>query len=228
MKKIKHQLVKGVVKEVAPRIYCVIVDDNYDRAMLFCRYQEYYESPYKKFRGKKFSWMEYMREYKIFWKKDVFTYPEDWSGYNIPSNILEGGIDAFYKETEYDVIMNDVFFHCSIDSQNKNDGQRCDWYLIGASSKDLKTMDHEIAHGLYFTNNTYKKIVDVLIKNIKPTHYDKLKKKLIKMGYVNDKKIIDDEIQAFMSTGLYNGLDTKELKKYEKEFKKNFKLLKNV
>jgi len=219
MKKIKHQLVKGVVKEVAPRIYCVIVDDNYDRAMLFCRYQEYYESPYKKFRGKKFSWMEYMREYKIFWKKDVFTYPEDWSGYNIPSNILEGGIDAFYKETEYDVIMNDVFFHCSIDSQNKNDGQRCDWYLIGASSKDLKTMDHEIAHGLYFTN---------IIKNIKPTHYDKLKKKLIKMGYVNDKKIIDDEIQAFMSTGLYNGLDTKELKKYEKEFKKNFKLFKNV
>ena len=227
MKKIKHQLVKGVVKEVAPRIYCVIVDDNYDRAMLFCRYQEYYESPYKKFRGKKFSWMEYMREYKIFWKKDVFTYPEDWSGYNIPSNILEGGIDAFYKETEYDVIMNDVFFHCSIDSQNKNDGQRCDWYLIGASSKDLKTMDHEIAHGLYFTNNTYKKIVDVLIKNIKPTHYDKLKKKLIKMGYVNDKKIIDDEIQAFMSTGLYNGLDTKELKKYEKEFKSNFKKFKN-
>jgi len=91
----------------------------------------------------------------------------------------------------------------------------------------LKTMDHEIAHGLYFTNNTYKKIVDVLIKNIKPTHYEKLKKKLIKMGYVNDKKIIDDEIQAFMSTGLYNGLDTKELKKYEKEFKSNFKKFKN-
>jgi len=227
MNKIKHPLVKGIVKEVAPRIYCVIVDDDYDRAMLFCRYQEYYESPYKKFRGKKFSWMDYMRHYKNVWKKDVFTYPEDWSGYNIPSNVLEGGIDAFYKETEYDRIMNDVFFHCSIDSQNKNDGQRCDWYLIGASSKDLKTMDHEIAHGLYFTNNTYKKIVDVLIKNIKPTHYDKLKKKLIKMGYVNDKKIIDDEIQAFMSTGLYNGLDTKELKKYEKEFKSNFKKFKN-
>jgi hypothetical protein len=43
------------------------------------------------------------------------------------------------------------------------------------------------------------------------------------MGYVDDKKIIDDEIQAFMSTGLYNGLDTKELKVYEKDFKKNFK-----
>ena len=39
----------------------------------------------------------------------------------------------------------------------------------------------------------------------------------------DDKKIIDDEIHAFMSTGLYNGLDTKELKVYEKGFKSNFK-----
>jgi hypothetical protein len=223
MKKIKHSLVNGIVKEVAPRIYCAIIDDDYDRAMLFCRYQEYYESPYKKFRGKKFTWMEYMRFYKDAWKKRTFTYPEDWSGYNIPSNILDGGVDAFYKETEYDEVMNDIYFYCAIDSQNKNDGERCDWYLIGASSKDVKTMDHEIAHGLYFTNKVYKKMVDTLIKNIKPTHYDKLKKKLIKMGYVDDKKIIDDEIQAFMSTGLYNGLDTKELKVYEKDFKSNFR-----
>jgi hypothetical protein len=43
------------------------------------------------------------------------------------------------------------------------------------------------------------------------------------MGYVDDKKIIDDEIQAFMSTGLYNGLNTNELKVYEKDFKSNFR-----
>ena len=168
MKKIKHPLVKGVVKEIIPRIYCAQIDDDYDRAMLFCRYQEYYESPYKKFRGKRFTWMEYMRYYKDMWKKRTFTYPDDWAGYNIPSNILDGGVDAFYKETEYDVIMNDIYFYCSIDSQNKNDGERCDWYLIGASSRDVKTMDHEIAHGLYFTNTVYKKMVDILIKNIKP------------------------------------------------------------
>jgi predicted unusual protein kinase regulating ubiquinone biosynthesis (AarF/ABC1/UbiB family) len=76
---------------------------------------------------------------------------------------------------------------------------------------------------LYFTNRDYKRKVNELIYNIKPTHYDKLKKKLIKMGYVDDRKIIDDEIQAFMSTGLYNGLDTKELKVYEKGFKGNFR-----
>lgn len=222
MKKIKHPLVKGVVKEVEPRIYCVTVDDDYDRAMLFCRYQEFYESPYKKFRGKRFTWMEYMRHYKLAWKKRTFTYPDDWSGYNIPSNVMDKANDIFYKDTEYDVIMNDIYFYCAIDSQNKNNGARCNWYLIGASSKDKGTTNHEIAHGLYFTNEEYKKNVTKLIKNIKPIHYEKLKKKLVKMGYVDDKKIIDDEIQAFMSTGLYNGMETKELKVYEKEFKKNF------
>jgi hypothetical protein len=123
--------------------------------------------------------------------------------------------------------MNSIYFHCANDATEKNDGRRTDWYLIGASSKDLKTLDHEIAHGLYFTNKDYKRDVNKLIKGIKPTHYDKLKKKLMKMGYVNDKKIIDDEIQAFMSTGLYNGLDTKELKKYETGFVKNFKKYSN-
>ena len=221
--KIKHPLLKGKVKEIKPRIYCALIDDDYDRAMLFCRYQEFYESPYKEFRGKKFSWMEYMRFYKSAWKKRVFTYPEDWSGYNIPSNVVEKGVDTFYKETEYDHIMNDIYFYCANDSMEKNSGTRCDWYLIGASSKDLKTLDHEIAHGLYYTNKEYKKSVNKLINNIKPSHYEKLKKKLTKMGYVDDKKIIDDEINAFMSTGLYNGLDTKELKKYEKEFIRNFK-----
>ena len=228
MKKIKHPLVQGSVKEIVPRIYCATVDDDYDRAMLFCRYQEFYESPYKKFRNKPFTWMEYMRHYKDAWKKRVFTYPEDWAGYNIPSNVMQRANHIFCKETEYDEIMNDIYFYCAIDSQNKNNGTRCDWYLIGASSKDKGTINHEIAHGLYFTNKVYKKMVDTLISNIKPTHYEKLKKKLIKMGYVNDKKIIDDEIQAFMSTGLYNGLDTKELKVYEKEFKNNFKKFNNV
>ena len=227
MKKIKHPLVKGVIKEIKPKIYCVTVDDDYDRAMLFCRYQEFYESPYKKFRGKPFTWMEYMRHYKLDWKKRVFTYPDDWLGYNIPSNIIQKAHQIFCKDTEYDTIMNDIYWYCAKDSSEKNDNKRADWYLIGASGKDLRTMDHEIAHGLYFNNKEFKKEITKLIKSIKPIHYEKLKKKLIKMGYVNDKKILDDEIHAFMSTGLYNGMDTKELKVYEKEFVKTFKKYKN-
>jgi fructose-1-phosphate kinase PfkB-like protein len=84
-------------------------------------------------------------------------------------------------------------------------------------------MDHEIAHGLYFTNKTYKLRMDTLFNGIPNKVKEKIFKKLIKMGYVDDKKILIDESQAFLSTGLYNGLDTKEIKKYEKDFIKVFK-----
>ena len=186
MKKIKHPLVTGVIKEVAPRIYCAQVDDDYDRAMLFCRYQEFYESPYKKFRNKPFTWMEYMRHYKNVWNKRTFTYPDDWAGYNIPSNVMQKANHVFCKDTEYDEIMNDIYFYCAIDSQNKNNGTRCDWYLIGASSKDSKTMHHEIAHGLYFTNKEYRLRMQYQLSIIPEKTMDKINNKLIKMGYVND------------------------------------------
>ena len=53
--------------------------------------------------------------------------------------------------------------------------------------------------------------------------YNCAKRELIMIGYSNDKKIIDDEIQAFFSTGLYGGLINKRLKPYTKKFKENFK-----
>lgn len=222
LKKIKHTLVKGVVKEIQPKIFCALIDDDYDRAMLFCRYQEFYESPIKKFRGKYFSWAQYMRHYKDFWKKDTFTYPVDWSGYNIPKECIEKGLEVFHKETEYDVIMNDIYYFCENYPLRFNK-PRGKWYLIGASSKDLKTVDHEIAHGLFFTNNDYRNKMTLLVNSLPKNIREKVFKKLIKMGYVNDKKILIDETQAFMSTGLYNGLETKEIKKYEKDFIKVFK-----
>lgn len=218
---IKHPLVKGKVVEVVPKIFCVTIDDNYDRAMLFCRYQEFYESPYKQFRGKYFTWAQYMRYYKDVWRKDTFTYPIDWSGYNIPSHILEGGLDTFKKETEYDKIMNDIYYFCE-NYPLRFEKPRTDWYLIGASGKDIRTMKHEIAHGLYYTNKEYKSNMDDLLNNLTSKLKGKIFSKLIKMGYVNDKKILNDEAQAFLSTGLYNGLDTLEIKKIEKSFIKVF------
>lgn len=220
--KINHPLVKGIVKEIKPNIFCVLIDDDYDRAMLFCRYQEFYESPYKKFRGKYFTWAQYMRFYKDSWKKDTFTYPIDWSGYNIPSVVIEKGLNLFNKETEYDEIMNNIFYYCE-NYPLKFNRPRTNWYLIGASSKDLKTLDHEIAHGFYASNKEYKMRMLYQLSLIPKRVMDKIDKKLIKMGYVNDRKILDDEAQAFLSTGLYNGLDTKEIKKYEKPFVKIFK-----
>jgi hypothetical protein len=221
MYKIKNKLVNGYIIEIAPKIYGAVIEDDYDRAMLFCRYQEFYESPYKQIRGKYFTLIEFMRTYVKERKADMFTYPWDWSGYNIPSAVLEKAHDVFYKETEYDVIMNDIIFYCSNDSMRKNNDTRTKWYLIGADNFKSKTMNHEIAHGLYFTNKRYKKSCDLLISEMKKRDYNLVKKALIKMGYADDSKIIDDEIQAFFSTGLYKSFDNEDTRKYTKKFSDN-------
>jgi hypothetical protein len=159
-----------------------------------------------------------MRTYTKERNAESFTYPYDWSGYNIPSNCLDKSIDVFYKESEYDKIMNDIYFHCSADSQNRNKGTSHKWYLIGADFAESQTMKHEIAHGLYFTNKKYKKSMDSVISEMKKSDFNFMKKSLIKMGYADDNKIISDEIQAFMSTGLYKTFDTEGIRLYQDRF----------
>lgn len=222
--KIKNEFVTGEVKEIRPRIFGVSIKDHYQRTMLFCRYQEYYESPYEEIRNKFFTWEKFMMVYKTKTKKEYFSYPVDWVGFNIPSKIVSDAILKFSMRNwgPYDEIMSDIYHYCE-NYPLRFEKPRTKWYLIGADTFKSSTMNHEIAHGLYYTNNQYKKNCTELIDEIKPEHYEKLKKKLIKIGYVDDKKIIDDEIQAFMSTGLYKGLETKELKRYEKDFINNFK-----
>lgn len=221
--KIKNEYVDGIVEEIRPQIFAVVIKDSYQRTMLFCRYQEFYESPYSEIRNKFFTWEKFMSVYRDKRSEYLFTYPRDWAGFNIPSKVIEKGLNVFDKDKgPYDEIMSNIWYYCE-NHPLQSDKPRTKWYLIGADTFKSSTMSHEIAHGLYYTNRKYKKNCDELISNIKPTHYNKLKKILLEIGYPDNKKIIDDEIQAFMSTGLYNGLESKELKKYEKDFIDNFK-----
>lgn len=223
--KLNYEVLKGEVREIHPRIFAVSIKNDYDRAMLFCRYQEFYESPFKQIRGKYFSLEYYMWLYTKKRKDEIFTYPRDWSGYNIPSKSVEKALDVFYHKntpSPYDRIMSDIYFSCE-NNPLKSGNPRSKWYLLGADSYKSLTMDHEIAHGMYFTDKKYKKSADELVSSIKSKDYSFLCKNLVKMGYANDKKILNDEIQAFLSTGLYRTFDTPEIRKYAGDFENNFK-----
>ncbi len=86
------------IEEVRPNVFAVIVKDHYHRAMLFCRVQEYYESPNPQFRGKNFSIWNFIEWYSR-QKKDAFTYAFDWGGFNIP---LKTAWDCYEKLKEYE------------------------------------------------------------------------------------------------------------------------------
>ncbi len=219
--KIRNEFFKGEVKEIHPKIFAVKIKDKYERGMLFCRYQEFYESPFEEIRGKKFTLETFMSLYRSKTKKETFTYPYDWTGYNIPSSVLMKSFNILENRNHYDDLMRKIFLHCNRIARSK-------WYLLGVDNFSSDVLKHELAHGLYYTNDDYKNEMGTLLKSIFKSDYNFMKRGLIKMGYRDDKEIIDDEIQAYLSTGMVPQINNGRTKNYRDKFIKTFnKFLKN-
>lgn len=201
----KSSLVDWELYEVIPRVYAVKVADSYQRGMLFLRYQEYYESPYNRFRGKNFDIFEFMDYYRKDRGTNAFLYPREWSGYNIPSNYLTKCYVNVKGGTPYDEEMGKIILTVMEDLKEKFSREKTPkFYLIGVDKIEGGIMDHEIAHALFYLNVKYRKEVTDLAKKLPKKKYDGLRKILLDLGYRED--VIVDEIQAFMSTGLWDDM----------------------
>ena len=166
--------------------------------MLFCKVQEYYESPNKDFKGKDFSIWDYMKWYSQ--GKGCFTYPRDWTGFNIPLQKLYklyNQYDETELETPYDQVMFDILWEVWSANGYSDKG-----YIIGVKDRISDTFNHELCHALFATNKKYKKVALANVGRIKKKHYNIYKKNLLEMGYMD--KVIDDEIQAYMMFGWNN------------------------
>lgn len=213
------------IEEVRPNVFAVIVKDHYHRAMLFCRVQEFYESPNPQFRGKNFNIWDYIEWYSRE-HRDVFTYTFDWGGFNIP---LKTAWDCYEKleeyESPYDKTMDNIIRSIEMIMFNKKNTRNWNAYIIGADSTESDTFDHEICHGLYTTNKEYKQLVDEITLTIPTKDYMKFKTNLIKMGYTDS--VIDDEIQAYLSTNyeytkFSKGVSKTKCKQLHKQYQKVF------
>lgn len=201
---------KYTLYKIAPKLYCVEMDNPYDLAMLFVRYQEYYESPNPNVKGKSFTLEEYFRWYAIsnqrrFVKgsENLFTYPKDFCGFNVPSSVIFDILATKKYEGElsmYDHLMTDIYIAISDDMGTEFDKHDRDFYLIGAGKMDSDTLRHEIAHGLYHNIRTYKDAMNALIKKLlTPQQIEDFKKALRSYHYCEE--VMFDEMQAFLSTG---------------------------
>lgn len=178
-----HKTVK-----ITDRIVSVVVKDDYDRAMLFCRVQEFYESPNRRFRGQKFSIWDYYKWYSE--DKGCFSYPKDFEGFNVPMVMAKVCYETNEKETPYDEIMSDIVDRHFVDGVRK--------YLIGVAELKGATFWHEMCHALYYTDINYKTEMDEITKSISEKNTLALKKNLKDMGYCG--AVFKDEVQAYMST----------------------------
>ncbi len=207
--------IKYKINEVKPNVFAVVIEDRYDRAMTFLRGQEYYESPNKKFRGKDFSIWDYMKWYSTEYGKG-FSYGVDWSGFNIPFDIVWKCYQSNEMETPYDETMWEILGE--IDSKMDINKKA---YIIGAGDMVGDTFKHEICHGLWYTNSAYKKDAMGLLTIIDEEDYEMFENNLLDMGYTD--KVINDEIQAYLCFGhdvenFSKGVDREVCNEYHKQF----------
>ena len=212
MNKIK---VSYKIKEIVKNIFAVVVPNSYERGMLFCKVQEFYESPNEKFVNKKFSIWDYYRWYSSKNGNGCFSYPKDFVGYNFPLIVGKKCYEINDIETPYDEIMNQI-----IEELFKN-GER--QYLIGVDSLSDSIFDHELCHGLYYTNFEYKLEMDKVTNDLSKEDIGKFKLNLSKKGY--NKKVLKDEIQAYMATEIDDKITKgiRNKKKIHQKYKSIFK-----
>jgi len=190
------------LSKIKDRVFLLRFDREYDLAMSFLRYQEFYESLNPRFLGKKFTIAEYMAWYSADRnpKVPVFSYVKDWGGFNLPLKIIDQVNDLGIDDpNHYDALMKGVN---GLIKDNGND----DPYLIGTCGEGMGgAFDHEMSHALFYTNEEYRDSCFIEFNRLPQDVQAEYKYALYHMGY--PEKVYVDELQAYIVGGnniIYN------------------------
>jgi hypothetical protein len=211
---INEQMNPYTITKVLDRVYLLKFADHYDLCMTFLRYQEFYESDNLLFRGHSFNILDYMEWQAHTYGDGVFNYPDKWSGFNIPSSIIDQVNDLGIEDrNRYDERMWNLHHQLKAEVGD-------DYYLIGVSNDD--TIDHEVAHGLWFVNQNYRQEMEQLIDALPPKTYGKICDWLTSIDYAEASH--RDEVQAYLATGLGSvKVPKKTLKQFSATFNRYIK-----
>lgn len=200
-------------------IWAVKILSSHSRAMVFLRPQEYYESAFEEIIGKQFKFSKYMDIYKQHYGKQEFTYGEDWSGFNIPSSILEECMYSIDNSdiNNYDKIMLSIIETIKITEGNSK------YYLLGVDELNNDLLEHEFAHAMYYTLKEYKLEMDKMNSECDLFVKNSMYKCITEYGYADH--VLPDELQAYMSTGLgakMKEMNIKNIEEYTKMYRDIF------
>lgn len=175
-------------------IYHFRMPTQYLLTSTFIRFQESYESP--EFAGRGFS-LEEFQDWYAETHSGVFSYYDDWTGCNFPSTVVDNFIPSrfglFSQKEQW--VFEQLY------------AAEGTYYVIG-SSADLtgkeSSVHHELVHGLYHLYPEYAKQVDTLVAKYQ---LKALRNGLLANDYLP--RVINDEINAYLTTGLIPGLRNK-------------------
>lgn len=217
----KEDLSKRIsLYKVADKIWAVVIPDDYLRCWVFLRCQEYYESTSPNFQNNRFTWKDYMKWYMSGegprGGSDVFTYANDWSGFNLPSEAIEDCISDIKDYGPYDQIMDSII-------QTIKETESGNYYVLGITTVDNVEDDllaHELAHGMWYTDSEYKSEMTKLLKKMTPSSIKKVKQFIAEIGYAES--VLEDEAQAYLSTGIYDEWKVDDIDSWSEPFKEVF------
>jgi len=129
--------------EIIKNVYHFNFDTQEECARTFCRFEEYYESPF--WQGKIFT----LDQYKEWYTKTygLWSYYTDWNGFNIPDYAFKPFFEKKFKhltKKEKNVLKKLESVTCN---------QR--YYVIATHNVGESTLKHELAHALYYVNDEY-------------------------------------------------------------------------
>jgi hypothetical protein len=201
-------------------LWLVTASSKFDLGMLFWRVQEFYESPNPELIGRPFSLLDYMKWYSDHCSEEnSFTYFSDFEGYNVPCEVIQRCNECKHPDfNRYDALMMAI----SREIEYRQGGK---YYLIGALQNDVETLDHEIAHGIYYLFPEYKAAMNKLVDLLGP-HRDVMFKALKSLSGGYTDAVLYDEAQAYMSTWLTDGMESLEF--LRKPFINVFKSAKKI
>jgi hypothetical protein len=177
------------VRTIAENIFHVNCPVKYVLTSTLLRFQEHYES--SKFRNAIFSLEEFKSWFRGTREHGQFSYYDDVGGFNFPSSVLIPFVDR-----RFDPLSAREKALLSLLPNTPHD-----FYVVGTYGDqfDLTHLRHEIAHGLYYTNQDYRGCVDLVLEglDVKP-----LEALLRQHGY--HESVFRDEGHAYLGDDLEN------------------------
>jgi hypothetical protein len=180
-------------KLAAYPIWHVESDDRWELAMTFLRIEEFYECPNPEFQGKVFSLETYMDWYVREYSKDkkpygAFTYPSDWSAFNVPGSAVLAVYTTFTNHSEKERwLFGELMKQGALMEKQL--------YLIGNMRGADAFFEHEYRHALFALNPEYRAEVTAVVDRYAIPEL----RAWILTCYAQS--VLTDEIQAYALTG---------------------------
>jgi len=181
-----------MIQIITPIPQCLLVqfEDKRELSLSFCRVQEFQESKLADVKGIPLSFAEFVHAHMD--SKGVITYFNEWDGYNFNDIVWRRWLpwERSKQEKSLIKIMDD-----KLDTRKP-------FYVIGTLVGDNDTVNHELAHAMWYLDMGYRRMARAILETFKEYDrfdYGRMLKALSDMGYHDD--VLEDELQAYMSTG---------------------------